>query len=387
MIVDALIVAAGVGGRFGGALPKQYAELAGQAVLAHAAQAFIAHPAIRRTRAVIHNDHRKLFQSACGHLELGTPVFGGPSRQASVLAGLESLMQEGAPEKVLIHDGARPCLSEFLLDRIIEALSNAHAVLPAIAVVDSLKRVADDHIAGEVDRSDLIRAQTPQAFTYDVILKAHRKFANEDFTDDTGIVRRAGHRVRIVEGDPANIKITQADDLIAMQARYTHLSSPRRTFRSGVGYDVHRLVEGRPLILGGITIPFSRGLGGHSDADVALHAITDAILGAISDGDIGHHFPPSDLKWKNADSAQFLMYTAERVAARGGKIENIDLTIICEMPKIGPYRELMISRIAEILMIESSLVGVKATTTEGLGFTGRGEGIAAQAIAMVSMPT
>ncbi len=388
MIVDAIVVAAGVGQRFGGDLPKQYAQLAGAPILLHSAERLQAHPGIRRVIVVIHQDHRALYKQVSSSLVDVSAVIGGPTRQHSVWAGLEALAKDEQPDAVLIHDGARPCLGNDVLERVLCALQDHQAVLPAIKVTDSLKQERNHTVIGEVDRTNLVRAQTPQGFNFAMILDAHRRLAPQSFTDDTALARELGIEVHIVEGDRNNIKITENEDFAVAEAvMRTKVIDVARTWRTGSGFDVHRFGQRRPLILCGIAIPFKDGLIGHSDADVALHALTDAVLGTICAGDIGDHFPPTDPVWRDADSSQFLAHANSLIGERSGRLEHVDLTIICEQPKIGPHRQAMIERIAAVLGIAPDHVSVKATTTEGLGFTGRGEGIAAQAIATASFPS
>jgi 2-C-methyl-D-erythritol 4-phosphate cytidylyltransferase/2-C-methyl-D-erythritol 2,4-cyclodiphosphate synthase len=378
----ALIVASGRGHRFGGALPKQYQRLAGRAVLRHCLERFARHPGIAAVQVVIHPDDRALYDDAAQGLGLPPPVAGGATRQDSVRHGLEHLAQ-AAPELVLIHDGVRPLLSAALIDRVLAGLERHAAVLPALPVTDSLKRVADGLVQASVERAGLARAQTPQGFRFAALLAAHRRFAGAALTDDTAIAEAAGIPIAVVAGEEANLKITEPDDL----ARAAALLDAWRMPRVGQGFDVHRLAPGEGLVLLGVRLPDAPWrLIGHSDADVGLHALTDALLGALGAGDIGSHFPPSEDRWRGADSAQFLTYARDLVAAAGGVIEHVDVTLICEQPKIGPHRAAMVARLAELLGLAPARVSVKATTTERLGFTGRGEGIAAQAVATVSLP-
>ncbi len=382
MTVAALIVAAGRGERLGARLSKAYVPLAGRPLLTHALERFLAHPGIDAVLAVIDPAHAGHYAEAAAGLGLAPPAFGGATRQASVLAGLEALA-ERAPARVLIHDAARPFPSAALIDRVLDALATAAGVLPAVAVVDSLRLVdGRGRLDGEAARDNLVRAQTPQGFAYRPILAAHRALAETSFTDDAALARAAGIGVVTVTGDEDNFKVTHPDDMIRAQ----RLATPAWRWRTGTGFDVHRLVPGRPCIIGGVTIPAETGLAGHSDADVALHALTDAILGAIAAGDIGHHFPPSDPRWRDADSALFLEEAARLVGAAGGVVEHVDLTVICERPRLGPHRGAIRERIAALLALPPDTVSVKATTTERLGFTGRGEGIAAQAAATVRLP-
>lgn len=377
----ALIVAAGRGARFGGGLPKQYRRLGGYPVLRHSAATFARHPDIAHVRVVIHSDDRALHDEAVDGLGIEDPVPGGATRQDSVRLGLESL-EAYAPETVLIHDAARPFIDAATIAKTVNCLSGSDGALVAVPVVDTLKRGENGHVAGTVDRAGLYRAQTPQGFRYPAILAAHRAAAGRDLTDDAAVAEAAGLGISLVEGSEANFKITTEDDL----ARAERLLAASGTVRVGSGFDVHAFGAGDHVWLGGVKIPHGQGLQGHSDADVGLHAITDALLGAIGDGDIGSHFPNTDARWKDASSDRFLAHAGELVAARGGAILHVDLTLICEAPKIRPHHAAMVARIAEILGLPKTSVSVKATTTEGLGFTGRGEGIAGQAVATIRLP-
>jgi 2-C-methyl-D-erythritol 4-phosphate cytidylyltransferase/2-C-methyl-D-erythritol 2,4-cyclodiphosphate synthase len=379
--LHAVIVAAGRGSRFGGPLPKQYAALRGVPVLRETVSAFLRYRHPIEVRVVIHPDDRDLYEAAVAGLPIGAPVHGGATRQESVRCGLEAL-DAAADDIVLIHDAARPLLDPAILDRTLTALDDTDAALVAIPVRDTIKRGEAGAVAATVDREGLWRAQTPQAFRYGRILAAHRAAAGLDLTDDAAVAERAGMRVALVTGSEDNFKITTADDL----ARAERLSSQAWEFRTGQGFDVHQLVEGDHVWINGIRIPHTHKLLGHSDADVGLHALTDAILGAIGAGDIGNHFPPSDERWRGADSSRFLAHAGELVKEQGGRITHCDVTVICERPKIGPHRQAMVARIAEILGLDAHRVSVKATTTEELGFTGRREGIAAQAVATVRLP-
>jgi 2-C-methyl-D-erythritol 4-phosphate cytidylyltransferase/2-C-methyl-D-erythritol 2,4-cyclodiphosphate synthase len=378
----ALIVAAGSGSRFGGEVPKQYLPLAGRAVLRHSVEAFSRHPAIAGVRIVISAEHRALYDSAVAGLPILPPVIGGTSRQDSVRNGLESLA-ELQPDRVLIHDAARPFLTGEIIDRTLAALNDAPGAVVAVPVTDTLKRGQDGRVAGTVDRGALWRAQTPQAFRYPDILAAHRRAKGAALTDDAAVAEAAGLPVLLVMGSDDNFKITTADDLRRAQRL---VGATQQEFRTGSGYDVHRFAAGDSVTICGVRIAHDRSLEGHSDADVGLHALTDAILGTIGAGDLGSHFPPGDPQWRGADSARFLSHAAGLVAAKGGRIAHVDVTLICERPKIAPHRAAMIARIAAILGLDEGRVSVKATTTEGLGFTGRREGIAAQAVATVALP-
>lgn len=379
-----LIVAAGRGARFGGPLPKQYCRLGSHTVLRRTVGVFLRHPGIASLRVAIHPDDRGLYDAAMVGLDLPEPIAGGAQRQDSVRHLLRALDAD-PDDLVLIHDGARPFVSPSVIDRVIAGLRHADGVIAALPVRDTIKRAAGNgtSIADTIDRSLLWRAQTPQGFRYGTALAAHEAAAGLDLPDDAAVVERAGHPVELVMGDDDNFKITTAEDLARAERQ---LQSTLSDVRTGSGFDVHRLVPGDGCWINGIRIPHDRTLLGHSDADVGLHALTDAILGAIGAGDIGQHFPPSDERWRGAASDRFLAHAAALVAAKGGVIAHCDVTVICERPKIGPHRNAMVERIAAILDIAADRVSVKATTTEQLGFTGRNEGIAAQAVATVRLP-
>ncbi len=380
--VVALIVAAGRGSRVGGDVPKQYLDLAGRPVLRHTLAAFAVNPLIHAVRAVIHPDDRPLYDHAAADLRMLEPVPGGASRQDSVRLGLESLAEIN-PDIVLIHDGARPFVTADIVGRAVAALDAHPGALVAVPLADTLKRGVDGLVAATVDRTALWRAQTPQAFRFRDILDAHRAAAGgPELTDDAAVAERAGLAVALVLGADENYKITTAADLDRARGRF----HGQGDIRIGTGFDVHRFAPGTGVWLCGVPVPHDETLAGHSDADVALHALTDAILGAVAAGDIGHHFPPSDDRWKGASSDRFLAHAAGLVAALGGRVVNVDVTIVCERPKVGPHRAAMQARLAEILGMGRERVSVKATTTEGLGFTGRREGIAAQASACVWLP-
>ncbi len=380
----ALVVAAGRGARMPGDIPKQYRDLHGRSILRHVLEAFSAHASVSRVQAVIHPDDAEQFAVAARDLGLDDPVLGGATRQESVRNGLRALADTGAPDNVLIHDGARPFVSGSLVDRVIGALADADGAIPALPVTDTLKRGDGNVITGTVDRSGLYRAQTPQGFRFASLLAAHETAdgGGQAFTDDASVAEAAGLRVAMVAGDEANLKITHDEDLARAAA---WLAGARET-RVGTGYDVHAFGPGDTVRLGGIDIPHDRALAGHSDADVALHALTDAILGALGNGDIGSHFPPSDPQWLGKDSMHFLAHAMDLLRGRGGALVHADLTIVCEAPRIGPHRDAMRARIAEELAVDAGRISVKATTTEGLGFTGRAEGIAAQASATINLP-
>lgn len=379
----ALIVAAGRGTRLGGALPKQYLPLAGRPLLRHSLEALVAHPRVDQLRVVFHPGDRDLYDAAVAGLDLLPPVAGGAARQDSVRLGLESL-EELAPERVLIHDAARPFLDHGIIDHVLDALDEAPGAIPALPVSDTLKRGAGGAIVATVDRANLFRAQTPQGFHFGAILAAHRAVAGEELSDDAAVAERSGMKVRLVAGGDENLKVTQPEDF----AHAERLIAARAgEFRTGQGFDVHAFGPGDHVWLCGVTVPHGHGLIGHSDADVGLHALTDAILGALGAGDIGMHFPPSDPRWRNAPSHLFLRHAAELVRQAHGAIVHVDVTIIGEAPRVGPHRAAMIACIAEILAIDPGRVSVKATTTERLGFTGRGEGMAAQALATLRLPS
>jgi len=385
--VAAVVVAAGRGLRAGGGLPKQYRLLAGEPVIRSSLSLFSWHGEIGAVQAVIHPDDRVSYDKAAVGLRLLPPVAGGATRQASVRAGLEALSAMN-PDIVLVHDAARPFSSTELVSRAIAACGRTGAAIPALDITDTIKRVdvSGQQVAGTVDRATLRAVQTPQAFAFPVLLEAHRRAAKEgreDFTDDAALAEWAGLKVSVFAGESGNVKLTTDEDFAKAEARRI---ASLTDVRLGNGFDVHAFGDGDHIWLGGIRIPHDRGLTGHSDADVGLHALVDAILGALADGDIGKHFPPSDPRWKGAASDQFLKFAVERVARRGGKIAHLDLTVICEAPKIGPHRDAIRQRIAEIAELSIERVAVKATTSEQLGFTGRKEGIAAIATATVRLP-
>ena len=351
-----------------------------------AMEAFCSHPQVFAVQPVLNPDDTAVFNAAVHALRYEPPANGGATRQASVHAGLEALASR-KPDVVLIHDAARPFVSAALISRAIEAASRTGAAVPAIQVTDTIKQVAETgNVEATPERARLRVAQTPQAFRFDVILEAHRRAARDgrsDFTDDAALAEWAGLTVATFEGDPANMKLTTPEDFIREEAR---LGAMLGDIRTGTGYDVHAFGDGDHLMLCGVRVPHSRGFLAHSDGDVGLHALVDAILGALADGDIGSHFPPSDPQWKGAASDRFLKYAVDRVTARGGRIANLEVTMICERPKIGPLRDPMRERIAEITGLNVSRIAVKATTSERLGFTGREEGIAATASATIRLP-
>ncbi|TDR94251.1 bifunctional 2-C-methyl-D-erythritol 4-phosphate cytidylyltransferase/2-C-methyl-D-erythritol 2,4-cyclodiphosphate synthase [Enterovirga rhinocerotis] len=385
----AIIVAAGRGHRAGQGLPKQYRTVAGRPVLAHTLEPFLTHPGIDAVICAIHPDDRDLYDTAVaglpGRERLLEPAHGGATRQDSVRLALEAL---GTREALcLVHDAARMFVDTALLDRALAAGRSHPAALPGIAVTDTMKRVAPDgRVAETVERSELRAVQTPQVFAYPALLDAHRRAASagrHDFTDDGGLAEWAGLAVHIFEGDVANMKVTHPADFDEAERR---LGGRTLVSRLATGFDVHIFGEGDHVWLGGVKVPHERGTVAHSDGDVVLHALTDAVLGTLADGDIGTHFPPSDPQWKDASSDRFLAFAVERVREAGGIVDHLDATVLCERPKIGPHREAIRARIAEIAGVPLSSVSIKATTTERLGFTGRGEGIAAQAAASVRLP-
>jgi len=382
----AILVAAGRGLRAGAGGPKQYRSIGGQSVIFRAMEPFCCHPQVAAVQPVLNPEDVAMFNEAVRELKHQPPTNGGATRQASVHAGLEALAGQ-KPDVVLIHDAARPFVSAALISRAIKAASATGAAIPAIQVADTIKLVdGAGNVEATPERARLRIAQTPQAFRFDVILDAHRRAAREgrnDFTDDAALAEWAGLTVATFEGDPANMKLTTPEDFVREEAR---LASQLGDVRTGTGYDVHAFGDGDHLMICGIRVPHSRGFLAHSDGDVGLHALVDAILGALADGDIGSHFPPSDTKWKGAASDKFLKYAVDRVTARGGRIANLEVTLICERPKIGPLRDTMRARIAEIAGLSISRVAVKATTSERLGFTGREEGIAATASATIRLP-
>jgi 2-C-methyl-D-erythritol 4-phosphate cytidylyltransferase/2-C-methyl-D-erythritol 2,4-cyclodiphosphate synthase len=377
----ALIVAAGRGSRAGGGVPKQYRSLGGQAVLRWSLERFRRHARVSAVRTVIHPDDRALYDDAARGLDLLPPVNGGATRQESVRLGLESLA-DLAPTAVLIHDAARPFVDDATINRTLDALVHAPGAIAAVPVADTIKRGDGGRIVATVDRNGLWRAQTPQGFRFAEILAAHRAAAGAELSDDAAVAERAGLAVSLVTGSEMNAKITSEDDL----QRAALIANAAFETRVGTGFDVHSFGPGDHVWLCGVKVPHTQALVGHSDADVALHALTDAILGALGAGDIGIHFPPSDPRWRGASSDKFLAHAQSLLAARGGALVHADVTIICERPKVGPHRAAMTERLAAILGVDPQRCSVKATTTEGLGFTGRGEGIAAQAVATVRLP-
>jgi len=384
--VAVVVVAAGRGTRVGGDRPKQFRRIGDETMLRRTLLMLVEAPKVGLVQPVIRPEDRALFDHAAAELDVLAPAFGGATRQLSVRAGLEALA-ERKPGIVLVHDAARPFATPALVARAIAAAEKTGAAVPALPVTDTIKAVdASGIVAQTLDRARLRSIQTPQGFAFAPLLAAHRKAAaegHENFTDDAALAEWAGMKVSVFEGEPGNIKITNAEDFIrAEQMHFAQLAD----VRTGTGIDVHAFAPGDHVMLGGLRIAHSQALSGHSDADVVLHAATDALLGALADGDIGAHFPPSDPQWKGASSDRFLKFAVERVKARGGRIAHIDVTVVCEAPKIGPHRDAMRAKIAEIAGIAAERVAVKATTSEKLGFTGRGEGIAAYATATIRLP-
>jgi 2-C-methyl-D-erythritol 4-phosphate cytidylyltransferase/2-C-methyl-D-erythritol 2,4-cyclodiphosphate synthase len=372
----ALLVAAGSGSRAGGDVPKQYRRVGGKALLAHAIDHLLrAGVGAGDIQAVIGAGQEEAYRGAIGARPLPAPIIGGATRRQSVANGLEALAAAGDVERVFIHDAARPFLTLEVWERLVAALEQSDAAVPALPAVDTTVRPDGT----PVPRDHLLRVQTPQAFRFDAIRRAHAVWQGGEASDDAQIARAAGLSVAFVEGDPALDKLTY-------EADFRRAEAARLTSRTGIGFDVHALAAGEELWLGGVLIPHDKGLRGHSDADVVLHALTDAILGALAAGDIGDHFPPSDPQWRGAPSSLFVEHARALVEAAGGRIDHVDMTIVCEAPRIGPHRDAMRARIAALLRLPLARISIKATTTERLGFTGRGEGIAAQAVASVRLP-
>jgi 2-C-methyl-D-erythritol 4-phosphate cytidylyltransferase / 2-C-methyl-D-erythritol 2,4-cyclodiphosphate synthase len=376
MRIAAILVAAGSGSRFGAETPKQFLALAGKPVIRHAAEALAAHVSLLQPVG-----DAEPIEAALRGLPGCLPVIpGGATRQDSVRAGLEALAPHH-PDIVLVHDAARPIIPAGTIPALLAALKESPGAIPAAPVADTLKRVERGIITETVPRAGLFRAQTPQAFRFQTLLAAHRSGLT-GATDDASLLEAAGESVEVVPGSDDNIKLTYPEDLVRLE----RIMTIPLTTRVGTGFDVHILETGRKLFLCGVQVPHEQGLAGHSDADVGIHALCDAIYGALAEGDIGRHFPPSEATWKDADSARFLIHAAERIATRGGRLVNADVTLICERPKITPHAPAMIHRLASLLGVDPGRISVKATTTERLGFTGRGEGIAAQAVVSILIP-
>jgi 2-C-methyl-D-erythritol 4-phosphate cytidylyltransferase / 2-C-methyl-D-erythritol 2,4-cyclodiphosphate synthase len=384
--VAAVIVAAGRGLRAGGDMPKQFRPIGGESMLLRALSMFVEHKDVSFVQPVIRQEDLELYRSSVTGIDALAPAFGGATRQRSVRAGLEAL-QASKPDIVLIHDAARPFVSAGLVARAIAAAAKAGAAIPALPVTDTVKTVdAAGLVDKTLDRNNLRLVQTPQGFAFNALLDAHRRAAAEaleDFTDDAALAEWAGLKVSVFAGEPGNIKITSEDDFTHAEAmQFAALGD----VRTGTGIDVHAFGPGDYVTLGGVRIAHDRSLVGHSDADVALHALVDAILGALAEGDIGAHFPPGDPQWRYASSDRFMTFAVQRVKARGGRIAHLDLTLVCEAPRIGPERDAMRASIARLAGIAIERVAVKATTSEKLGFAGRGEGIVAYATATVRLP-
>lgn len=385
----ALIVAAGKSERMAASTPKPYLEINGKALLAHTIQQFITHPEIDGVRVVVRREHHGLYRKAVQNLTLFPLVVGGKNRQESVRLGLEAL-QHVKPERVLIHDAARPCVSHAQISRVIAALDKHEAVIPTLPISDTIKQVENDTIQQTVPRDHLHVVQTPQGFNYQSLFDVHQKFREDNLTDDAALFEKSGRKVASVPGEHGNFKITTPSDI----TRFMEYLAQQSETRTAMGFDVHVLkahdadtpAAKQNIKICGILIPHTHYLDGHSDADVGLHAIVDALLGTIAAGDIGKHFPPDDKQWKGADSDRFLLHAFQMVTQAGGEIQHIDLTLICEQPKISPHRDAMAQHIAQMIKLPLNRISIKATTTEKLGFTGRGEGIAAQAIATVKLP-
>jgi 2-C-methyl-D-erythritol 4-phosphate cytidylyltransferase/2-C-methyl-D-erythritol 2,4-cyclodiphosphate synthase len=382
-VVAAVIVAAGRGARAGGQEPKQFRPFGNSTPLRMALERFAGHSEVALVQPVIHAEDRDRYADTASGLSLLPVAFGGATRQESVRAGLDALAAK-SPDIVLIHDAARPFASPALIARSIAAAREFGAAVPALGVTDAVKLVdGAGSITQAVERDHVRLVQTPQAFAFASLRDAHRRAASagrNDFPDDAALAQWAGMKVNVFEGEHANVKLTTPDDFIRAETRML------RDVRTGTGIDVHAFAPGDHVTLGGVRIPHDRTLSGHSDADVVLHALVDAILGALADGDIGVHFPPSDPKWRGASSDRFVAFAMKRLKARGGRISHIDINVVCESPRIGPHRDAMRARIAELCDIAADRVAIKATTSEGLGFTGRGEGIAAFATATVRLP-
>lgn len=385
----ALIVAAGESRRMGGEIPKQYQMLGQKSLLRRSVEAFLQHPGISGVKVVINPTHQGFYDVQLQDVPVLPPAMGGTTRQESVRNGLLSLGDIN-PDYVLVHDAARPNVSPEVIGRVLDALENSPAVIPALPVIDTLKHVEEGAVVGTIERKKLFRAQTPQGFHFRALLEAHKQAESGEYTDDASVAENAGIAVSTVTGSEHNYKITTGED---MQDAIGLLELQYET-RTGMGFDAHRLVahdaetpaSKRVVMICGLAVPSDFELSGHSDADVALHALVDAILGAISEGDIGQHFPPSDPRWRGANSARFVMHACQLLQQKGGKLVHADITVVCESPKLSPHREAMQRSVAAMLGVEQSRVSIKATTTEKMGFTGRGEGIAAYAVVTVKLP-
>ncbi|HEY7296643.1 MAG TPA: bifunctional 2-C-methyl-D-erythritol 4-phosphate cytidylyltransferase/2-C-methyl-D-erythritol 2,4-cyclodiphosphate synthase [Xanthobacteraceae bacterium] len=384
--VAAVVVAAGRGLRAGGSIPKQYRHIGPAPAIRASLTTLAAHKAIAAVQPVINPEDERLYEASCGDLSVLAPVPGGATRQASVRAGLKALASL-APDLVLVHDAVRPFASASLISRAIAAAVNHRAAVPVVPLVDTVKTIDDSgSVAGTLDRTKLRAVQTPQAFDFALLNEAHRRAeaaGREDFSDDAALTEWAGLKVATFDGEIENVKLTMPEDFARFEATEIAALSDVRT---GFGFDVHPFAAGDHIMLGGVRIAHPRSIAGHSDADVVLHALVDAILGALAEEDIGAHFPPSDPQWRGASSERFLAFAAERVQARGGRIAHLDVTVVCEAPRIGPHRDAIRARIAEIAGLPIGRVAVKATTSERLGFTGRHEGIVAFANATIRLP-
>ncbi|MGI9373439.1 MAG: bifunctional 2-C-methyl-D-erythritol 4-phosphate cytidylyltransferase/2-C-methyl-D-erythritol 2,4-cyclodiphosphate synthase [Hyphomicrobiales bacterium] len=386
MKIAAIIVAAGKGIRAGGDIPKQYRKIGGEMVLTHTLRAFLDH--VDLVQVVIGEDHEPFFAQAVDGMDVSDPVQGGATRQDSVKAGLDALVSH-APDIVLIHDAARPFVNANIISDVISALKQNDGALPAMPVTDTIKTIEGRFITSTPVRDSLRAAQTPQGFHFKTIFEAHERAltsGRNDFTDDSSIAEWAGMRVALTQGDARNIKITTEQDLIEANRQMSKDTSALTDIRTGNGYDVHAFEQGDAVILCGVSVPHGKKLKGHSDADVGMHALTDAIYGALCDGDIGKHFPPSDPQWKGAASDIFLKHAVDQIRARGGVLSHCDVTLVCEEPKIGPHVDAMRDSLAKIMDVAPNRISVKATTSERLGFTGRQEGIASLATATLKLP-
>ena len=387
--ICAIVVAAGRGNRFGHTTPKQYEEIDGQYIIRKAISPFVHHPDIGHVQVVIHPDDQAIYEHATRDMPLPPPVYGAKERQGSVYAGLKAL-EPYNPKYVLIHDAARPFISTSLIQKIIDSLDSASGAVPALPMTDTLKEGQNGFIEKTLNRNHVWAAQTPQGFHFQNLLAAHTMYAGQDAFDDAHIMERAGYGpIALINGDIENRKVTYSSDISLAEtsqerstSQETHLSETR----TGIGFDVHAFCEGDSITLCGIKIPYTKSLNGHSDADVALHALCDALYGSIGASDIGEHFPPSDSHWKNAPSQIFVDHAQGMIRKKKGRITNVDITIICEDPKIGPYRSEMREAVASQLGLDVTRVNIKATTTEKRGALGRKEGIAAQAIATITLP-
>ena len=379
----ALIVAAGSGDRFRGAYPKQYEPLGGMTVLRRCLEVFLGHETIEKVYVVYDPVHEDLYRDSVKGLEIAAPICGGETRQESCYRGLLGLQALGPPDQVLIHDAARPLVDHATITRICEGLRTYKGVIPGIPVVDTLKKYEAQRAIRTLDRKDVWYAQTPQGFHFETILEGHKHCVGMEATDDARILEEMGVEVMFVEGSMENFKLTTRMDLEHAQRLLETKACDTITFVTGLGFDVHRFGEGRKLVLCGVEVGYEKGLVGHSDADVGLHAVTDGLLGSIGLGDIGDHFPPTDMRWKNVSSRIFLRHALDLVRKAGGEVCHIDITVLCEWPKLSPYKEQMRRTLGELCDLPEGRTSIKATTTEGLGFIGLGEGIAAQAVVTV----